>query len=236
MNKKAWLQDIKSSIAWILAILASLISAMSIIKLVLLVFDIGLVPVLDTIVTYYKDILNPFYEIIRIILWFVNIPDWIIDLFIIYIVGIGITFRTFLSVNETSELIIPFTVMTHKQYATEQRLKEREFMRKLLGKVIVRDGSSLKRIFRHVILKPYNFSIIRLMIVFLYKVDPEQQAESTAKDRASSEVLSPTEYQCIYETTLQYFQTRVSIARRCVLSIALIPIAILLFFAFNKLS
>jgi len=187
---KDWVDHFKHSLVWLLTVLASLVSAMSLIKLILFGFDIGLVPVLEAIIDWYRVKLKPFYDLVQLLFWFTVVQEWMIDLFLLYAIGVGITFRLEFSSRRV-------TIMSY--YSPWQ---------------------NIYRVAVYSIFRPYNI----YLAISMYK--------SLARSKGTDTFNASLHYGFIAK------DVGVAGAKymiRALLSIALIPIAVIIFFAYNEL-
>lgn len=90
-----WYKSLKGAGGWVLMLLATIASAMSLIKAIVYILNVGLTPFLGSIVDYYRGLLKPLYDLIYLIPWPFVIPEYAIDLFVVYLIGVGISYRIY---------------------------------------------------------------------------------------------------------------------------------------------
>jgi len=90
-----WWRKIVEASGWPLMMLAGFISAMSLLKALVFIFDIGLTPFFWGMVDWYRDLCGPLYDLIHLIPFPFEVPEYVIDLIIVYSLGISISFRLY---------------------------------------------------------------------------------------------------------------------------------------------
>lgn len=91
---------------WFYALLGSIFSAFAIVSLMVRIFDIGLAPVMQQTLNYYRELVHPIAEVLLDGLRWVwpdlILPEWVKDLYAISFVGGAVAGRALLSVGQGS--------------------------------------------------------------------------------------------------------------------------------------
>ena len=221
-----WLEDFRHSLNWGLAMLAGLISAMSIIKVLVFAFDIGLIPLLDRIVAFYRGVLQPLYELVALLPLPFTIPQWAIDLLIVYFIGVTISYRQYqgLLLNIEGMLSYRFSPSISDSPDTHSYKAPKKIKYQML---------------RWAIKKPYDITMIykNYKNVKELKDDMEQLTTSPMANQIKRlREANPAEWG--NRTIFDYidWSEAISIYRRALFSVALIPFVVIVFFAFNEFS
>ena len=181
------MNELGPSLSWSLAVLGGLWSAMSIIKLMVFGFDVGLIPLLEQFVDFYRNMVKPLYDLVALIPF--AVPEWAVDIVIIYAIGVTLTYRFSLAYQEASLRVSEMPIEWYKGGGIEDNKKV----------------SILLALFL-----PY----LALLFALDSDFNPVPDYASGHKQAAKAE----------------------SIYRQCLLSLFLVPIATVVFFAYNAVG
>lgn len=88
--------ELRGAMVWLMAVMAGLVSGMSLIKSVVTLIGLGLTKYASALIEYYRQLARPIYDLLNMLLPFsIVMNELLTDFLLLYCVGFGITLRPF---------------------------------------------------------------------------------------------------------------------------------------------